>query len=132
MAKVTIDLSAIDRLSIDAAERGIRGALGEYEKIMKSDVLSRPGNGRVYGKHQASAPGQPPAPDFGNLRANTNADSNVANDGNEVTGRIVANSAQASALHNGTERIAARPFMDLPARDNKPALQRAFVEGAKR
>lgn len=132
MGKVTIDISAFDRLTGDAAEAGLRGALGEYEKILKEDVLNRSGSGRVYGKHQASAPGEPPAPDFGALKANTSADPDLKDDGQAVTGRVVANSAQASALHNGTERIAARPFMDVPARDNQADLQRAFTEGAKR
>jgi hypothetical protein len=31
------------------------------------EELSQPGSGRVYGSHQASAPGQPPAPDTGAL-----------------------------------------------------------------
>lgn len=31
-------------------------------------VLLTPGRGRVYGKHQASAPGDPPAPDTGTLQ----------------------------------------------------------------
>ena len=132
MGKVTIDISAFDKLTGDAAEAGLRGALGEYEKIMKDDVLSRSGSGRIYGKHQASAPGEPPAPDMGALRANTNADPTLQDDGQEVVGRIVANSAQAAALHNGTERIAARPFMDVPAREHQAELQRAFTDGAKR
>lgn len=132
MGKVTIDIPAFDKLTGETAERGLRGALGEYERILKSDVLSRPGSGRIYGKHQASAPGEPPAPDMGALRANTNADPDLKDDGDTVTGRVVANSAQASALQNGTERIAARPFMDRPAREHQPALQRAFTEGAKR
>ena len=132
MGKVTIDISAFDKLTGDAAEAGLRGALGEYERILKGDVLNRSGSGRVYGKHQASAPGEPPAPDVGALRANTNADPDLKDDGKTVTGRVVANSAQASALHNGTERIAARPFMDVPAHNNQADLQRAFTEGAKR
>lgn len=32
-------------------------------------ILSSPGSGRTYGSHQASAPGQPPAPDTGLYRA---------------------------------------------------------------
>lgn len=31
-------------------------------------VLLTPGRGRVYGRHQASAPGEPPAPDSGTLQ----------------------------------------------------------------
>lgn len=131
MAKVTLNVGTFEKLTGRAAEGGIRAALGEYETIMKSDVLNRPGSGRQYGKHQASAPGEPPAPDLGNLRANTNADTNIRWDGEDAVGSIVAASAQAKALHLGTERIAARPFMDVPAKQNQRQLVEAFVRGAK-
>lgn len=131
MAKVTIDLSKFDNMTEAKAERGLRAALSEYETILKGDVLSRPGTGRAYGKHQASAPGQPPAADTGNLRANTNADTNLRRDGEDLVGRLVSNAAQASALHNGTERIAARPFMDVPAKESGRQITEAFVRGAK-
>lgn len=131
MAKVTLDIGAIERLTGRKAEDGLRSALGEYEKILKEDVLNRPGSGRTYGKHQASAPGSPPAPDLGNLKANTNADPTLDQDGDDVVGRVVANAAYASALHSGTERVAARPFMDLPAKEHAQRLTDAFAQGAK-
>lgn len=132
MAKVTIDVDALDRLTGGAAEAGLRSALGEYERILKEDVLNRPGTGRQYGKHTASAPGEPPAPDVGNLKANTNASTEIVEDGDDLVGEVEAKAAQALALHVGTERIAARPFMDVPANEHQGALARAFVEGAKR
>lgn len=131
MARVTLDMAAFDRLTDGAAENGLRAALGEYERIMKADVLNRVGSGREYGKHRASAPGEPPAKDLGNLSANTNADPTIREDGNDVVGQVVANSAYALPLHTGTERIAARPFMDLPAKENQRELTEAFVRGAK-
>ena len=131
MAKVTLDMAAFDRLADGAAENGLRAALGEYERIMKTDVLNRVGAGERYGKHQASAPGEPPARDLGNLVANTNADPNIREDGNDAVGQVVANSAYALPLHSGTERIAARPFMDIPATEHADELRRAFIEGAK-
>lgn len=131
MAKVTPVLSALKALTGRAAENGLRSALGEYETILKEDVLNRPGTGQQYGKHRASAPGEPPAPDLGNLKANTNADTDLRWDGDEVVGRVVANASYAEALHKGTERIAARPFMDLPAKQNERQLMDAFTRGAK-
>lgn len=131
MAKVTLDLGAIDQLSDRAAEGGIREALGEYERILKTDVLNREGSGRQYGKHQASAPGEPPARDLGNLVANTNADPTIRDDGDAKVGTVTANAAYALPLHNGTERIAARPFMDVPAKENQRVLTEAFIRGAK-
>ena len=81
--------------------------------------LSRPGSGRIYGRHQASAPGDPPAPDTGTLRASI---------GHEQTGdtvRVGSSLAQAGTLEFGTVRagrgrrtvIEPRPFM-------RPALAR--------
>lgn len=132
MAKVTVDLQAFDKMSDAAAEAGLRGALGKGEAILKADILNRPGTGRIYGKHQASAPGQPPAPDTGNLRSNTNADTELKRDGEDFVGTISANDTNAARLERGTERMAARPFLGLLATDYKDDLQRAFVEGARR
>lgn len=131
MAKVTLDLGAIDAMSDRAAEGGLRQALGEYERILKTDVLNRAGTGKQYGKHQASAPGEPPARDLGNLVANTNADPTIRDDGDAKVGTVTANANYARPLHEGTERIAARPFMDVPAKENQRELTEAFVRGAR-
>lgn len=131
MAHVTIDIAAFDRLTGQAVEGGIRSALGEGERILKSDILNRNGTGRVYGKHQASAPGEPPAPDIGNLRANTNADQNLLEEGRDIVGRIVANAEYAEALSKGSERMAPRPFFDVLANEHQNELARAFAEGAR-
>ncbi len=131
MAEVRFDDAAFDRLTKARAEAGVRSALGKAETILKADVLSRPGTGRQYGKHRASAPGQPPAPDTGDLRAQTNADPNLKDDNGDVVGRVVANSAQAEALERGTSRIAARPFLGLLRTDYVDDLKRAFIQGAK-
>lgn len=130
MARVTFDVAAFDNLTNEAAEKGLRSALGEYERILKTDVLNREGTGKQYGKHTASAPGEPPARDLGNLVANTNADTDLREDGTDLVGSVVANSAYALPLHEGTERIAARPFMDVPAKEHERDLVGAFVRGA--
>lgn len=135
MAKVTLDLGAIDKLTDRSAEGGIRAALGEGETILKRNILAQEGTGRVYPRggrtHQASAPGRPPALDTGNLRANTNADMALRQEGTDLVGSIVSNTAYAEALERGTERMAARPFMGPLARDHRDDLHRAFVRGAK-
>jgi len=132
MATVKLDLSAVEKMSASAAETGLRSALGEGERILKSDILNRPGTGKIYGSHQASAPGEPPAPDTGNLRANTNADPLLREEGEDLVGRIVANSAYAEALEKGTERMAPRPFLSTLRDDHARDMQQAFVKGARR
>lgn len=131
MAKVTLYDGVIARIAAEAGEKGLRGALGKAETILKDDILSRPGSGKIYGKHQASAPGEPPAPDTNNLRSNTNADPNIREEGDDLVGRVVANAGYAEALEKGTERMAPRPFFGLLATDHAEDLRRAFIEGAK-
>ena len=131
MVKVTLDIARIDRMAEDAAERGLKTALATGEAILRGDVLSRPGGGRMYGRHRASAPGDPPAVDTGNLRNHTQADTQLRYEGGKIVGRIVANTAYASALEHGTERIAPRPFMSLLRTQFTGRLADAFKAGAK-
>jgi phage gpG-like protein len=70
--------------------------------------FAEPKSGREYGKHQASAPGEPPAIDLGYL---TNS-IQVAMEGS--TAYIYTNAKYAPPLEFGSRRMAARPFM-LPA-----------------
>lgn len=131
MARVTLDLSKMDQMADRAAERGLRTALGEAETILKDDVLNRAGTGELYGKHRASAPGEPPAPDTNTLRANTNADTDIRKDGDDHVGSVVANTAYAKALEVGTERMAARPFLSKLKDEHAHKLSLAFMEGAR-
>lgn len=130
MATVTINLAALERIADEKAEKGIRRAALAGEAITKAN-LSRPGTGRIYGKHQASAPGEPPAVDTGRLRNATQADTQVRRDGDDIVGRVVANDEKAHALEVGTERMAPRPFLGLLATDHVDDLRKAFIEGAK-
>jgi len=130
MATVTINLAALERIAEEKAVAGIQRAALAGEAITKAN-LSRPGTGRIYGKHQASAPGEPPAVDTGRLRNATQADTQVRRDGDDIVGRVVANADYAHALEAGTERIAPRPFLGLLATDHADDLRKAFIEGAK-
>ncbi|HBV11773.1 MAG TPA: hypothetical protein DEB60_01415 [Brevundimonas sp.] len=130
MATVTINLAALERIAEEKAVAGIQRAALAGEAITKAN-LSRPGTGRIYGKHQASAPGEPPAVDTGRLRNATQADTQVRRDGDDIVGRVVANVDYARALEVGTERMAPRPFLGLLATDHADGLRSAFIEGAK-
>lgn len=130
MATVTINLAALERIAEERAVKGIQAAALAGEAITKAN-LSRPGTGRTYGKRTASAPGEPPAVDTGELRRKTQADTQVRRDGDDLVGRVVANIEYALPLELGTERVAARPFLNLLATDHAEDLKRAFIEGAK-
>lgn len=131
MAVVTIDFAKLDGMVEAKAVRGIHSASLRGEAILKADLLSRPGSGELYGKHRASAPGEPPAPDTGRLRAATQADEQVRRDGDDLVGRVVANTEYAAALEVGTERMAARPFLSRLKSDHGDDLRQAFVVGAQ-
>lgn len=133
MATVKLDLAKCAYLADQAAEAGLRKALGEAETILKADVLNRAGTGRdrPNGNGKASSPGQPPAPDTGNLRTSTNADTEIRKDGEDQVGSVVANAAYAEALELGTERMAARPYLGRLATEHAAQLALAFTEGAK-
>jgi hypothetical protein len=76
-------------------------------------ILSTPGRGRPYPRgskvHIASAPGDPPAPDTGRLRASSTHE--VVRQGDAVIARVSDNTQYALALELGTDKIAARPAL---------------------
>lgn len=106
MAKVSVDLVTMNRIADEKAERGIRAAALQGEQILRADLLNRPGTGRRYGKHRASAPGETPAPDTGRLRGATQADAAVRSDSDGLVGRIVSNTEYAAALEKGAKNSA--------------------------
>lgn len=93
--------------------------------------LSQPGTGRIYRRgaitHQASAPGEPPAPDTGQLRNSIQMAVLESDDGTAVL-RVGTGLEYAAALEFGTTSagrghttvILPRPFM-------RPALAKARV-----
>jgi hypothetical protein len=93
---------------------GAAGAQGEAELKV---LLSTPGKGRTYVRveagtrrvHRASAPSQPPAPDFGILRGRSTHE--VVLSGDDVITRVIENGSQALYLELGTEKIAPRPAL---------------------
>lgn len=82
--------------------------------------LSMPGSGRIYRRrgipHQASAPGEPPAPDTGLLRASVHH--TVGSDGDGLLADIGSSQNVAMWTELGTRRMAPRPWL-------RPALDAA-------
>jgi len=65
-----------------------------------------PHTGQMYGKHQASAPGEAPAVDTGHLRAGIQGWMT-----SKVSAVVGVLAEYGAALEYGTTRMAARPFM---------------------
>jgi hypothetical protein len=93
--------------------------VGQLALTLNNEIkvgLSQPGTGRVYRKdgrvHQASAPGQAPAPDQGELRRSW-----LVRKLEPGTYRIASHLSYAAALEFGTRRLAPRPYL-------RPAVER--------
>lgn len=113
MARVRFEIDRYLRAQRAGVERAMRATALQGEAELKV-MLSTPGLGEIYprGKtasHRASAPGQPPAPDTGRLRASTTHEVIVS--GDEVRVRVSDNTQYGLALELGTEKIAPRPAL---------------------
>jgi hypothetical protein len=74
-------------------------------------IQGGPKTGRVYGNHQASAPGQYPASDTGRLAAGVRM---VIPTEATMTGQVGTNVVYGPMLEFGTSKMAARPWL-LPS-----------------
>ena len=96
------------------------------------EVLSRNGTGRRYKRHVASAPGQPPAPDKGNLRRNWQGSKQIsgsgAGKGIRITLRIRSRMHYADYLEYGTRKMAARPYHERIKERAKPPIRALYSE----
>lgn len=96
------------------------------------EVLGHDGGGRTYRNgHVASAPGQPPAPDTGNLRRNwqgkTFAHANGKGLGITVHMQIKSQMLYHDFLEKGTRKMAARPFHNRIKQKARPPITALFA-----
>lgn len=97
------------------------------------DSIARdPKSGRMYGIHQASAPGEPPAQDMGTLAGSIIFD--VIEDKRGVVGQIIAQSSAAPyarALEFGYKdnNLEERPFMQPALESQAGAIVKMFKKG---
>lgn len=93
------------------------------------EVLSGPRSGRVYGKHRASAPGEPPAVKSGNLRRNWVL--NVVPQATSVEAEIKSMSGKyAEYMEHGTPggKIKPRPYVDRIRDKAEPKIEEIYNE----
>ena len=109
------------------AERLIAKAALMVEGRILESIQRDPKTGRVYGNHRASAPGQPPATDQGQLVRSITM--SVEDREGEVVGLIKASAPYAAHLEFGTSKMAARPYMQPGLESQRRKIQDMFRKG---
>lgn len=124
--EVTKIVFEVNQAALSRATRGLN--------IMRNtalEVLGHDGTGRRYGKHIASAPGEAPAPEFGNLRDKWHeqplAAPNGKGKGIRVTMRMKSKMPYAQYLDPGTKYIAQRPYVKPIEDKARPPIEALFA-----
>lgn len=111
-----------------AALRGVVTAIGIVDSHAVVLITSPPKSGRIYRRrgvsHQASAPGEAPASDTGQLVNSRRIEIDAA----ALRGRLIFASRKAIYLERGTRNMAARPFARRALLEKKRAI-RAAING---
>ena len=115
----------VQEINAAARSRATRGT-----NILRNaalEVLGHDGSGRVYKNgHVASSPGQPPAPDTGNLRRNWQQQTLVT--GNvRILMQIKSQVFYHDFLEHGTRKMAPRPFHDRIKNKARPQIAALFA-----
>jgi len=96
-------------------------------------IMSPPKTGRIYKKrgrvHQASAPGQPPAHDLGELVGSIETRYDIKDA--YMEGFVEVSSRKAKWLEYGTPKILPRPFMRPAVSNMKQAVRDTVVQELK-
>lgn len=103
---------------LDTAEAIVKKFAFDVEGNAKAAIMSGPKSGRRYGNHTASAPGEAPATDVGNL-----VNSIHAKKESRFVWVVGVGAKYGKALEMGTRRMAPRPFL-LPA---LMKVERSFI-----
>lgn len=125
---VTINKAKLDQIRKGAGKAAVKRALGKLALYGEGEIkrsMEGAKTGRTYGNHQASAPGEAPAVDVGNLKNSTQA--KPVGDGT-TEWDINVGAEQAAALEFGTPFIAPRPFARPAAEAVRAKVDDAFEE----
>jgi hypothetical protein len=109
-ASLKFNAAAFNRVIAERVEPLLRNTLEKIADRMKF-LFRLPKSGRVYGKHQASAPGEAPA-----IRSRRLTESISQPIINGLTGRLEVRAPYAGLLEKGTDFMQPRPFAEVAAR----------------
>lgn len=104
-----------DRIVRAAGIGVLKGTMRVHREVIRLILRTRK-SGRWYKRrgvrHRASAPGEAPASDLGNLVKNISTRAERDEQG-RLTGTVVSAAKYARALEYGTKRMEARPYMRI-------------------
>ena len=115
--------SVLAKVRAATLTRVVRGTEAIREEAT-SLMLNSPRSGRVYGRHKASGPGEPPAPDTGNLIRNIQ----TSVDAQKLMGNVNFGTGYSQALEYGTFKMAPRPFARPAVENKKQAITADITE----
>ena len=94
------------------------------------EVLGKDGHGRQYGNKVASAPGEPPAAQTGNLRRNWRKQVIIEPHlgGVKITCRIKSDMPYSEYLEKGTSRMAPRPYKERIRVSARPEINTIYSD----
>lgn len=131
---ITIDsenfMNAIEKKKADMSliEKAIRLCCEKVRSTSLKSMSDTPRNNNVtyHGNHHPSLPGNPPAPDTGNLRASVHY--TIETSGQTIIGRVGTDVEYGKMLEYGTSKIAPRPWLK-PALDNNKDFIEKTIRG---
>lgn len=124
--KVTITFNRFNEIAAqlpDEAMEIVADTIAEIDADVQTGMAAG-GTGRIYGNHQASAPGEMPARDMGFLAASLQTEF----DEKKSTGYYYSSEETAPHLEYGTVHMAARPFMTPAAERARPGFIREMKD----
>lgn len=129
--RIVSNQTAVVRAAFELAAR--RAIVATQDAFLQEieQAMDEPKSGRIYGTHQASAPGEAPARDTGDYLSATDK-STIDVSGDVVQGAVFTNAPQARRLELGDEHVAARPMWHQIADEQAPLhRERIAAEIAK-
>ena len=130
--RVTIDLSKLREIRAAGGSQAVRRALGKLAHDVEANAkkaMEGQKSGRMYDGHQASAPGEAPAVDTGNLKNSIRAE--AVGDGTREWS-VNVGAEYGAGLEFGTPEIAPRPYMRPAAEETRQKIDDVFREEFKK